>query len=78
MSEAKFEKHVYGKKKKVALSRLEDFNPRPTECRGTANTDLEIFLGKVCGKGLGVSLLLDPLTRVTVEESYQFHLDCSE
>ena len=66
ISEARFEKHVYGKLKKRELSTLD---PRPPECRGTANAKLGTFLDKVRGRGLGVSLLFDPLTRVWTKES---------
>lgn len=69
MSEVNFEKHVYGKRKKVILSNLEDFDPRPAEFRGTAKTELATFFSKVCGKGLAVSLLFDPSTRVCMEQS---------
>ena len=69
ISEARFEKHVYGKLKKRGLSSLEEFDPRPPEYRGTANSELSTFLGKVRGRGLGVSLLFDSSTRVWTKES---------
>ena len=69
ISEARFEKHEYGKLKKRGLSTLEEFDPRPPECRGTANAKLGTFLDKVRGRGLGVSLLFDPSTRVWTKES---------
>ena len=59
MSEAKFEKHVYGKPKKRELQPLETFDPRPEEFQGTATDMLSQFLTKMKGKGLGVSLLFD-------------------
>ena len=37
MSEATFEKHVYGKEKRRSLKPLEEFDPRPIKLRGTAN-----------------------------------------
>ena len=39
---------------------MEEFDPRPAEYRNTAKYLQQDFLGKVKGKGLGVSLLLDP------------------
>ena len=39
---------------------MEEFDPRPAEYHNTAKDLLQEFLGKVKGKGLGVSLLLDP------------------
>ena len=49
-------KNMYGRKRKNDLLPLEDFDPRPPESKGAK---LEEFLGKVRGKGLGVSLLFD-------------------
>lgn len=69
ISKARFEKHVYGKLKKRGLSSLEKLDPRPPEYRGTANAKLGTFLDKVRGKGLGISLLFDPLTHVWTKES---------
>ena len=43
ISEARFEKHVYGKLKKKGLSSMEEFDPRPPEYRGTANAELSTF-----------------------------------
>ena len=34
MSEVQFEKHVYGRKCKKNLELLEDFDPRPLDCKG--------------------------------------------
>ena len=69
LSDAKLEKHMYGKPKKVSLSPLEEFDPRPSKYRGTASSHLTDFLGKVRGKGLGVSLLFDSSTQHwTVDE----------
>ena len=36
---------------------MEDFDPRPSELRGKAKDNLKVFLSKVQGQGLGVSLL---------------------
>ena len=63
MSDAKFEKHVYGQTKKVKLQPIEDYDPRPEKYRNKTGTHMKKFLDAVRGKGLGVSLLLDPSTR---------------
>ena len=63
MSNAKFEKHVYGQTKKVKLQPIEDYDPRPEKYRNKTGTHMKKFLDAVRGKGLGVSLLLDPSTR---------------
>ena len=62
VSECKFEKYVYGHTKKRKLDSMEDFDPRPSQYRGTAPSQLSSLLDKVRGKGLCVSLLLDPST----------------
>ena len=59
IAESVFEKHVYGRERKHNLKSLEDFNPLPESFRGKANDNLKIFLSKVCGQGLGVSVLKD-------------------
>ena len=61
--EASFEKPVYGRIRKYSFESLADYDPHPIEFRGTANDNLKIFLGKVHGKALGVSLLLDSSCR---------------
>jgi len=63
ISDVSVEKHTYGKQKKIELLPLEEFDPRPPEYRDTASSQLTEFLGKVRGKGLGVSLLFDPNTQ---------------
>ena len=63
MSEATFEKHIYGRTKKRKFSSLEDFDPRPPQYQGTARSLMPNLLNKVRGKGLCISLLLDPSTR---------------
>jgi hypothetical protein len=63
MSDANFKKHVHGKTSSVNYTRQEDFDPRPTRFRNNAQGLLKEFLGKVCGKGLGVSMLFDESTR---------------
>ena len=56
-----FEKHDYQKQKKRTLSLTEDFDPRPSECKGTAQNLLDSFLENVRGESLGVSVLFDPV-----------------
>ena len=69
ISETQFEKHVYGKEKKKQPELLEEFDPRPPEFKGTATANLTTFLDNTKGRNLGVSLLLDPSTRVWMENS---------
>ena len=63
IAQVKFEKHTYGKQKTRKYDLLENFDPRPTQYRGTAKDHLPALLDKVRGKGLCISLLFD--------ESYQ-------
>ena len=63
ISDARFKKHVYGKKQKHTLKPLSDFDPRPVELRGNSKEQLKIYLDKVRGQGIGVSLLFDERTR---------------
>ena len=42
---------------------IDDYDPRPEKYRNKTDTHMKKFLDAVCGKGLGVSLLLDPSTR---------------
>ena len=64
MSDAKFEKHVYGKpSSKVTYARQEDFDPRPAKYHGNVPGLLKELLEKVRGNGLGASLLFDESTR---------------
>ena len=75
ISEATFEKHVYGRTKTRKFSALEDFDPRPLRYWGTATSLVPDLLEKVRGKGLCISLLLDPSTRhwssnITAETSF--------
>ena len=44
MSQAKFQKHVYGKEKQYTIQPLEMFDPRPTEFKGTATACLRQFI----------------------------------
>ena len=64
MSEVAFKKHVYGRQVKHTLQSLATFDPRPSEYHGTAPEQMNDFLKKVKGKGLGVSVLLDKDARV--------------
>ena len=57
ISEAVFQKHVYGRQRKRELKPIEDFDPRPLELRGKSMEHLKTYLSKVRGQGLGVSLL---------------------
>ena len=66
LSKIVFEKHSYGRERKRSLKIMEDFDPRPAEYHNTAKDLLQDFLGKVKGKGLGVSLLLDPDLRANL------------
>ena len=63
MSDATFEKHIYGRTKKVKLLPIEDYDPRPEKYRNNIDTHMKKILAAVRGKGLGVSLLMDPSTR---------------
>lgn len=69
MSEATFQKHVYGQERKRSFKPLEDFDPRPTEYRNTAQDQLTEMLSKIRGKGLCVSLMLDPACQYWQESS---------
>lgn len=60
MADAVFEKHVYGRERKRTLKPLEEFDPRPVQYRGTAKDHLPALLDKLHGKGLCISLTLDP------------------
>ena len=44
MSQAKFQKHVYGKEKQYTIQPLEMFDPRPTEFKDTATACLRQFI----------------------------------
>ena len=63
MSDATFEKHIYGRTKKAKLLPIENYDPRPEEYRNKIDIHMQKFLSAVRGKGLGVSLLMDPSTR---------------
>ena len=63
MSDATFEKHIYGRTKKVKCLPIEDYDPRPEKYRNKVDTHMKKFLAAVRCKGLGVSLLMDPSTR---------------
>ena len=59
MSGNAFEKHDYCKPKKRRLELTEDFDPRPENLRGNANSLLPGPLDSVHGESLGISLLFD-------------------
>lgn len=69
-SEAKFPKHTYGRQNKRTMKPLENFDPRPQEYRGTAVSHLPELLGKVRGKGLSISLSLDPQMKFWTDQSH--------
>ena len=69
MSDLRIEKHVYGRVRKNATNPIVDFDPRPSQFHGTLCARLPEFLEKVKGKGLGISLLVDPSTQVWCENS---------
>ena len=64
ISDLTFEKHVYGRERKHHLNPIKDFDPRPSEFRGTLSARLPDFLQKVRGKALGISVLADPTSQV--------------
>ncbi len=68
MMESTFTKHEYSKAIKRPTKRLDEFDPRPQEFRGTACQRLPELLKKLRGKQLGISLLLDPLCRNASDE----------
>jgi len=57
--EAPFEKYDYAKPQKQKISKMEDFDPRPSEFRGLACDNLTKLLSDVEGKQLCISLLLE-------------------
>ena len=60
VSDATFEKHDYTKPNKRKIKRMEDFDPRPQEFRGTVSSRLPELLRALQGEQLCFSLLLDP------------------
>ena len=44
VSDAEFQKHVYGHEKKNQLAPIREFDPRPEEYKGTANQGLDFLL----------------------------------
>ena len=59
IAQARFEKHTFGKTKKRKYSLLEDFDPRPTQYRGTAKDHMPTLLNKIHDKSLCLSLLFN-------------------
>ena len=70
MSEAQFEKHVYGRTRKRTVRMIEDFDPRPDEYKEQPVTTCLHFCTRFTGKDfVCISLLLDPRCRHWTEES---------
>ena len=70
ISTAKFEKYEYGKVKKQTIQSLETFDPRPEELQNQGSSSkIPHLLDALAGKGLCVSLLLDPSTCVEVPQA---------
>ena len=67
ISEAKFERHEYGKVQKRSVKQVSDFDPRPAAFSGSATERLPSLLSR--GQGLCISLLLDPQMRYWTEGS---------
>ena len=67
MADASFRKHIYGREHKHAMQPIEDFDPRPSESRGTEKERLAQFLVTMQGQGLGISSLLDTKLQVWKE-----------
>ena len=70
MSQAKFEKHVYGKKRQYDVQPLEMFDPHPTEFKSTATASLRKFIETTKGKCSCVSLLFDEPMPVWKQQSH--------
>ena len=60
VSVAEFEKHEYGRTKKYKIQNLEMYDPCPERLRNIIGSRISKFLDQVRGKGLCISLLLDP------------------
>ena len=68
MSKIAFEKHVYGREKRKSFTLLENFDPRPSQYKGQAANNLALFIEKVKGRNLGVSLLFDAASKLWADE----------
>lgn len=68
MMESMFQKHDYSKPVKKQIKPLDEFDPRPTEFRGTASDRLPNLLKSLKGQQLSISLLLDPECRHWISE----------
>ena len=77
LSEAVFEKHMYGRTKKVKKLKIEGFDPRPVKYRGTAKACLDRFVSSKYGRGLGVSILLDPKAQVWTDHEQSCSIQTS-
>ena len=65
LSDAKFEKHVYGLEKKLCIQSLETFDPQPVEYdHGTASAAMKDFVDTIMGKCFCVSLLFNKSARI--------------
>jgi hypothetical protein len=75
MSEASFEKHVYGKERKHQYVPMENFDPRPVPYRGTAKkTIYTLCLTKSMGKDFVFLFCLIQLHVTATLVTYQMHL----
>ena len=77
LSEAVFEKHMYGRTKKVKKLEIEGFDPWPVKYRGTAKACLDRYVSSKCGRGLGVSILLDPKAQVWTDHEQSCSIQTS-
>ena len=68
VADTHFEKYEFGKIKKRVAKSIESFDPRPDESRNCNAQRLQQLLDDVRGKGLCISLLLDPSTCVQTHE----------
>lgn len=58
-SAKRVKKHVYRREPKREFQSMVQFDPHPSELHCDACDQIHSFLGKIKGKGLGVSLLFD-------------------
>jgi len=59
VSNSVFEKHDYSKPTKKRMKLIEDFDPRPSQFKGTVKANISKLLDKLDGEDLCISLLLD-------------------
>ena len=60
VSEGEFQKHDYGKVKIYKIEQLELFDPRPENMKAKSSDRITELIKNIKGKGLCISLLLDP------------------